>query len=64
MAQQVEHVLGKDEVTSSNLVSSSKEKRTNYASFLFCPGPKRFRFFSFFQICRFVNDVLHIRKAR
>ena len=26
MAQVVEHVLGKDEVTSSNLVSSSKNK--------------------------------------
>ena len=28
MAQEVEHVLGKDEVTSSNLVSSSKKFRT------------------------------------
>lgn len=26
MAQLVEHILGKDEVTSSNLVSSSKKK--------------------------------------
>ena len=32
MAQQVEHVLGKDEVTSSNLVSSSK-KTTKYGGF-------------------------------
>ena len=46
MAQQVEHVLGKDEVTSSNLVSSSMiadekaarqknhEKRTVFHGFL------------------------------
>ena len=26
MAQEVEHILGKDEVTSSNLVSSSKKR--------------------------------------
>lgn len=30
MAQLVERVLGKDEVTSSNLVSSSKTKSTSY----------------------------------
>ena len=30
MAQVVERVLGKDEVTSSNLVSSSKTKSTSY----------------------------------
>lgn len=29
MAQEVEHVLGKDEVTSSNLVSSSKKSALN-----------------------------------
>ena len=29
MAQVVEHVLGKDEVTSSNLVSSSKKSALN-----------------------------------
>ncbi|MBP3390994.1 MAG: hypothetical protein J6L58_04820, partial [Clostridia bacterium] len=29
MAQVVEHILGKDEVTSSNLVSSSKKERSD-----------------------------------
>lgn len=33
MAQQVEHVLGKDEVTGSNPVSSSKRKTTEYGGF-------------------------------
>ena len=38
MAQSVERVLGKDEVTSSNLVSSSRNhsKRFAYCGFLFC----------------------------
>ena len=36
MAQVVEHVLGKDEVTSSNLVSSSNKKsKSNDLLFLF-----------------------------
>ncbi len=36
MAQSVEHVLGKDGVTSSNLVISSKKKRnTQLYSFFF-----------------------------
>ena len=35
MAQQVEHVLGKDEVTSSNLVSSSTKKPLNTVVFLY-----------------------------
>ena len=34
MAQQVEHVLGKDEVTGSNPVSSSRRKTTRYCGFL------------------------------
>ncbi len=33
MAQVVEHVLGKDEVTSSNLVSSSKKSRSSERDF-------------------------------
>ena len=33
MAQQVEHVLGKDEVTGSNPVSSSKRKTTVFGGF-------------------------------
>ena len=33
MAQQVEHVLGKDEVTGSNPVSSSRRKTTKYCGF-------------------------------
>ena len=53
MAQQVEHVLGKDEVTSSNLVSSSMiadekaarqknhEKRTVFHGFLLFMRQKR-----------------------
>ena len=40
MAQLAEHVLGKDEVTSSNLVSSSKQKSTARAV-LFCLEMKR-----------------------
>ncbi len=35
MAQVVEHILGKDEVTSSNLVSSSKNKGTTSVVLLF-----------------------------
>ena len=35
MAQLVEHVLGKDEVTSSNLVSSSRKKHICVADVLF-----------------------------
>ena len=36
MAQVVEHILGKDEVTSSNLVSSSIRSRRLYAFEIFC----------------------------
>ena len=36
MAQVVEHILGKDEVTSSNLVSSSKKKHFLLGSVSFC----------------------------
>ena len=35
MAQEVEHVLGKDEVTSSNLVISSKKNRRTRGGFTF-----------------------------
>ncbi len=35
MAQQVEHVLGKDEVTGSNPVSSSKRKTARFCGFSF-----------------------------
>ena len=30
MAQQVEHILGKDEVVGSNPISSSKKRRTSF----------------------------------
>ena len=38
MAQSVEHVLGKDEVTSSSLVSSSKEKLPIFRQFFLISG--------------------------
>ena len=38
MAQEVEHVLGKDEVTSSNLVISSKKNRRIRGGFAFLFG--------------------------
>ena len=38
MAQQVEHVLGKDEVTGSNPVSSSSEKPQDIVVFLSFSG--------------------------
>lgn len=37
MAQEVEHVLGKDEVTGSNPVSSSKIMTTGRAGSMHCP---------------------------
>ena len=43
MAQEVEHVLGKDEVTSSNLVISSKTKP---------PHTRRFYFFKILSVLR------------
>ena len=44
MAQQVEHVLGKDEVTGSNPVSSSRQKRNgSLLPFLFCLQPCEYR---------------------
>ena len=38
MAQSVEHILGKDEVTSSSLVSSSIKSHENIVGFLFPPN--------------------------
>ena len=35
MAQSVEHILGKDEVTSSSLVSSSIKSHEKFVGFLF-----------------------------
>ena len=46
MAQSVEHILGKDEVTSSTLVSSSKG-RVNSSLFNF-KSPQKHRFGAFF----------------
>ena len=37
MAQSVEHILGKDEVTSSSLVSSSIKHHEKFVVFLFLP---------------------------
>lgn len=48
MAQVVEHVLGKDEVTSSNLVSSSKN--------LGCAYNRDFYFFT----CKFILPMLQL----
>ena len=45
MAQEVEHVLGKDEVTSSNLVISSKKNRRTRGGFVFL-----FIYFSLFLL--------------
>ena len=45
MAQEVEHVLGKDEVTSSNLVISSKKNRRIRGGFVFL-----FIYFSLFLL--------------
>ena len=36
MAQVVEHILGKDEVGSSSLPSSSKKAKSEDLAFLFC----------------------------
>lgn len=44
MAQQVEHVLGKDEVTGSNPVSSSKKRKSNMFGLRFFSGYKRIIF--------------------
>ena len=41
MAQEVERILGKDEVTSSTLVSSSKKKRFLLGSVSFCVCVRR-----------------------
>ena len=38
MAQSVEHILGKDEVTSSSLVSSSIKSHEKIVGFLFPPN--------------------------
>ena len=44
MAQEVEHILGKDEVTGSNPVSSSKQRTTaNSGSFIFKISKKSVR---------------------
>ena len=40
MAQQVEHFLGKEEVTGSNPVSSSRRKTTRYCGFSLFRGKK------------------------
>ena len=47
MAQEVEHVLGKDEVTSSNLVISSKKNRRIRGGFSFL--------FIYFSLCLFFS---------
>ena len=39
MAQVAEHILGKDEVTSSNLVISSKENRFEKSGSFFVKNP-------------------------
>ena len=44
MAQLVERVLGKDEVSSSNLDSSSKSRTANGYGFLFCLQIRTARF--------------------
>ena len=44
MAQQVEHILGKDEVVGSNPISSSRKKRCDIAT-LFLLMTEKFIFF-------------------
>ena len=44
MAQSVEHILGKDEVTSSSLVSSSIKPYEKFVGLLFSPN-QTFTFF-------------------
>ena len=53
MAQEVEHVLGKDEVTSSNLVISSKTKPPHTRRFCFSLS----LLFSFFAFLFTFSDV-------
>ena len=53
MAQEVEHVLGKDEVTSSNLVISSKTKPPHTRRFYF----SLYLLFSFFAFLFTFSDV-------
>ncbi len=53
MAQVVEHILGKDEVTSSNLVSSSKNPvHFSERDFIYC---------LFFCYCRIAENDYRIR---
>ena len=56
MAQEVEHVLGKDEVTSSNLVISSKKNRRTCGGFVFL-----FICFSLYVLGR-VRKILKVSK--
>ena len=50
MAQEVEHVLGKDEVTSSNLLSAPKKTAAYVAVFLFSLFAFLFFYFSLYLL--------------
>ena len=53
MAQEVERILGKDEVTSSTLVSSSKKKHFLFGKcFFLCPQGHNSDFCSVALVCR------------
>ena len=52
MAQEVEHILGKDEVTSSSLVSSSTKKHTASGVFFYCVQSFCTQLHNFFEIVR------------
>ena len=63
VAQSVERILGKDEVTSSNLVSSSKKAcdYENHRLFLFCPLFPDCVFWGKFGVigyfCKAINNI-------
>ncbi len=61
MAQEVEHVLGKDEVTSSNLVISSKKTAAYAAVLLFSLFAFLFFCFSLYVLGR-VRKILKVSK--
>ena len=61
MAQEVEHVLGKDEVTSSNLVISSKKTAAHAAVLLFSLFTFLFFCFSLYVLGR-VRKILNVSK--
>ena len=56
MAQSVEHILGKDEVTSSSLVSSSIKSHEKLVGF-FIPSNQPFTFFNLIVECEHFQEI-------